>query len=59
MTADGISALTWLMETVFKFFTSWNIPGTTTTPAGWLLFITVSAIVFKFIKAFLTQDLKE
>lgn len=57
MTQDGLSVLVWLMENLFKFFTSWKIPGTGVTPATWFIFLLVAGIVFNFIKKFLSQDM--
>lgn len=53
MSADAISFLQWFFENIWKFFTSWKIPGTGVTPAGWLLFLVVAPLVLLLIQKFL------
>ena len=57
MTSDGLTIISWYFINFFRFFTDWHIPGTNVTPAMWFIFLSISVIVFKFIKRFITQDL--
>ena len=49
MTADGLSFIQWFFPAMWSFFTSWHIPGTGVSPAGWLLFLLLAGIVLKIV----------
>lgn len=57
MTSDGYAIVTTLFSEVWRFFTSWNIPGTNTTPAAWFMFIMVAGISIKVGKRLLSRNL--
>lgn len=50
MTADGLTFLQWFFTNIWYFFTSWKIPGTGVTPAGWLLFLLLAPMVLALIQ---------
>lgn len=49
MTQDGILVLNFLFSTIWRLFTSFEIPGTHTTPAEWALFSLLAVLVFRLI----------
>ena len=49
MTAEAVQFLSGFLAQIWKYFVSWNIPGTNVTPIGWALFI---ALVMIFINTF-------
>lgn len=49
MTQDAVDILMFWGVQIWQFFTAWKIPGTGVTPAGWLLFLLVAPLVWKFI----------
>lgn len=49
MTSDAVATLTVLFGSIWRLFTSWDIPGTHTTPAGWFLFLAFVGIILRFI----------
>lgn len=48
MTDDAIAVLQCLFQTIWSLFTTWKIPGTNVTPAGWALFFLAAGIGFKY-----------
>lgn len=49
MTKDGILVLQCLFENIWRLFTSWNIPGTEVTPAGFLVFLAFCGLVLRWL----------
>lgn len=49
MTADALSFVQWFFPFVWRFFTSWYVPGTGMTPASWLFFLLLSGLVLTII----------
>lgn len=45
--------LSFVFRTVWSLFTSWRIPGTHTTPAGWALFALSALLAIRIAKMFL------
>lgn len=56
MTQDAIDFVLWFGENIWLFFTSWKIPGTGTTPAGWILFCFIVLFVWKVVKHIMHSD---
>lgn len=56
MTDDAILVLECLFETIWQFFTSWNIPGTDVTPAVMALFLLSAGVGLRFVLRFLNGD---
>lgn len=50
MTSDALMVVRLLFSIVWKMFTSWNIPGTNTTPAEFGLFLVVAVMSIRFIR---------
>ena len=50
MTQDGLLVLQALFSIIWRFFTSWYIPCTHTTPAMFFLFLGVAAISLRFVQ---------
>lgn len=53
LTRDGLSILTFVFRTVWQMFTSFEIPGTHTTPAEWALFSLSTLLSLRLIRNFL------
>ena len=53
MTDDAILVLDCLFQTIWRFFTSWHIPGTNVTPAVMFLFLGAAGIGLRFVCRFL------
>lgn len=53
MTADALLVLEALFGTIWSLFTSWHIPGTRTTPAGWFVFCLFVVFCLRFLKTIL------
>lgn len=51
MTADALLVVQTLFGVIWRLFTSWKIPGTDTTPAGWFLFVALAVLTLKFLKS--------
>ena len=49
MTRDGILVLQCHFDTIWRLFTSWNIPGTEVTPAGFLVFLAFAGLVLRWL----------
>ena len=49
MTRDGILVLQCHFDTIWRLFTSWNIPGTEVTPAGFLVFLAFCGLVLRWL----------
>lgn len=56
MTADALSVLGLLFGTIWKLFTSFRIPGTDVTPAGWILFTLFVPVVIRLLKRFIDKN---
>lgn len=55
MTSNALAILQTLFQTIWTFLTTWYIPGTHTTPAGWGMFALFLSLVFRFAsRIFLT-----
>lgn len=50
MTSDGVAVVKCLFETIWRLFTSWYIPGTNTTPAGFLIFALFMVLTLRVMK---------
>lgn len=50
MTADAIAIVKAIFTTVWTLFTTWYIPGTHTTPAGFFMFCFAASISINFIR---------
>lgn len=48
MTNDAIAVLNCLFQTIWSLFTSWHIPGTNVTPAGFFLFLISAGIGLRY-----------
>lgn len=48
----------WL-NSIWKLFTSWYIPGTNFTPGQWLFFLLMLPLIVKLVKGVLTLGLAE
>lgn len=53
MTSDGIQVLSFIFQTIWRLFTSWQIPGTHTTPAAWMMFSLSALLAIKLARIFL------
>lgn len=53
MIPDAILILRVLFVDILKLFNCFRIPGTFTTPLGWIMFSMVFVVVLKVIKRFL------
>lgn len=53
MTDEAILVLDCLFQTIWRFFTSWYIPGTNVTPAVMFLFLGAAGIGLRFVCRFL------
>lgn len=53
MTNDALSVLNCLFQTIWSLFTTWHIPGTNVTPAGFFLFLISASIGFRYVLSFL------
>lgn len=53
MTEDAILVLECLFGTIWRFFTTWNIPGTNVTPGVMGLFLIAAGIGIRFVLRFL------
>lgn len=52
MTSDALLAVQSIFSSMWRLFTSWYIPGTKMTPAGWAFFVLSSVLVVRFIMRF-------
>lgn len=52
MTSDGMAILSLVFTTIWSFFNSWYIPGTSVTPAMFFIFLAFAGIVWRFIRSF-------
>lgn len=50
MTRDGVQIVYFLFHTVWRFFTTWYIPGTQTTPAMWFVFTIFAGYFIRWVK---------
>lgn len=50
MTSDGLLIVRFLFQTIWRFFTTWYIPGTRTTPGMWFVFSIFFAYFIRFVK---------
>lgn len=53
MTSDAILVLDCLFGTLWRLFTTWNIPGTNVTPAVMALFLISAGLGLRFVLRFL------
>ena len=49
MTRDGLLVLECLFGNMWRLFTSWYIPGTEVTPAGFLVFLAFGGLVLRWL----------
>lgn len=56
MTADALSVVQSLFQSIWTLFNSWYIPGTHVTPAGIALFGLFMLLVIRFIKRVFLGD---
>lgn len=49
MTSDGLQVVQALFSTIWQLFTSWNIPGTGTTPAAFFIFLIFAGVGLRLI----------
>lgn len=54
MTSDGLAVVQALFSLIWRFFTSWYIPGTTVTPAAAFLFFMAAGIGLRFFSRVIT-----
>lgn len=52
MTSDFLLGVKAIFTTIWRLFTSWAIPGTRMSPAGWAFFVLSSMLVIRFIMRF-------
>lgn len=50
MTADALAVVQCLFQTIWRLFTSWHIPGTSTSPAGFFIFALFLVLGLRLIK---------
>lgn len=55
MTADAIMIVEFLFSAIWRFFTSWYIPGTNVTPAAMAFFLLLSAFVLRTLAYILAR----
>lgn len=48
MTNDAIAVLQCLFQTIWSLFTTWHIPGTNVTPAGFFLFLISAGVGLRY-----------
>lgn len=48
MTNDALAVLNCLFQTIWSLFTTWHIPGTNVTPAGFFLFLISAGIGLRY-----------
>lgn len=57
MTIEALQVLQSIFNTVWKLFTGWEIPGTHTTPAAFILYLGFVGIILRFVgRATLTYN---
>lgn len=56
MNSDALLVVNFLFSSIWHIFTSFNIPGTRTTPAGWALFTLGSVLAIRVVKILLHVD---
>lgn len=56
MSNDALSVLQCLFQTIWRLFTSWDIPGTNVSPAEMFLFLISAGIGLRFALSFLTGN---
>lgn len=56
MTSDALAVVQCLFDTLWRLFTSWNIPGTNVSPAEMGLFLIAAGIGLRFVFSFLTGN---
>ena len=49
MTRDGLLVLECLFGNMWRLFTSWYIPGTEVTPAGFLVFLAFAGLILRWL----------
>lgn len=49
MTGEVLTLMTGLFAQFWRLFTSWHVPGTNLTPAGWFLFLLSAGVLFRFL----------
>lgn len=52
MGLDGIVVLKFLFVDIWRFFTSWHIPGTAISPASWAFFSMALVAGLKLLKIY-------
>lgn len=56
MTTDAVLVLRTVFDVIWTLFTSWYIPGTHVTPAGWAFFVLFAVLVIKILKRLLLDN---
>lgn len=56
MTADALSVLQLLFTSIWSLFTSFYIPGTNVTPAGFAIFCLFFVVIVRFIHNFISES---
>lgn len=59
MTADAVLVVKTLFSTIWRLFTSWRIPGTSTTPAGMAIFLLFAVLGLRFLVSLLLGALHD
>lgn len=59
MTSDALQVLSFVFTTIWRLFTSFEIPGTHTTPAAWALFSLSVILAVKLVRMFLALPTSE
>lgn len=59
MTSDALQILSFVFSSIWQLFTSFEIPGTHTTPAGWALFSLSVLLAVKLVRMFLSLPTSE
>lgn len=52
MSTDAVEVLKCIFQTVWRLFTSFDIPGTNVTPAMWALFVLCAGFGLRFFLSF-------
>lgn len=55
MTSDALAILDCIFGTVWRIFTSWNIPGTNVTPGMFLIFLVVAGVGLRLLSSFFPE----
>lgn len=56
MSSDALLVIQCIFQTIWSLFTSFQIPGTQTTPLEWAIFCLVVVFVIRFVKRFISQE---